>query len=44
MTKTDSEKATYRVAGRNTKTLTKLEISIPPSLHITSARVRGSSG
>jgi hypothetical protein len=38
---TDSKKATYLVAGRNNKTLTKPEISIPPHLRLISGTSMG---
>ncbi len=38
---TDSRKATYDVAGRNTKSLTTPEISIPPRHHFTNGMSKG---
>jgi hypothetical protein len=41
MMKTDSKKATYLLAGRNIKTLTKPEISIPPHILFNSGKSKG---
>jgi hypothetical protein len=41
MMKTDSRKATYLLAGRNTKSLTTPEISIPPHSELNSGMSKG---